>query len=63
MPRLERLRSVHARTWAAGKASSGSIPSGAGQVMFLGGILLATTIRSSRSRTTLPTSRSECPFP
>jgi hypothetical protein len=62
-PRLESVRSVHLRMWSAGNASSGSTPSGAGQRRFLGGILLATTMRSLRSRTTWPTSFSECPLP
>ena len=40
MPRFDSVRSVHLRTWSAGNASSGSIPSGAGQARFFGGILL-----------------------
>ncbi len=63
LPRLDRLRSVQRRIHSAGNASSGSTPSGAGHMRFLGGILEATTIRSGRSRTTLPTSCSECPLP
>jgi hypothetical protein len=62
-PRLRRLRSVQARTRSAGKASSGSTPSGAGQIMFLGGIFVATSTRSDRERTTWPTSSSLCPLP
>ena len=63
MPRLESVRSVQRRIQSAGKASSGSMPEGAGHCMFFGGIFEATTIRSPRSRTTRPTSSSECPRP
>ena len=53
-------RPAHA---VAGYTSATSIPSGAGQMRFLGGTFVATYTRSGRSRTTRPTSRSLWPSP
>ena len=61
-PDARRLFSRLVLMWWPGKVSAGSTPSGAGQIRFFGGTLVATESGSPRcSRTTAPTMRSLSP--
>jgi hypothetical protein len=62
-PRLRRLRSHEATTWAAGNTSASGASCRAGHSKFLGGTLVQMHSLSRRARAASPTSRSERPSP